>query len=122
MLNIRIERSGEMATLHCAGRIMAGSSLAALRQAVLCQLDRRSIALDLSGVDRIDAAGLGELVFLHTCTNGLGTELRLVGPSARVAEVLELTNLSSVFTIAPAAEPAAGLAVFSPRQFCPACA
>ena len=122
MLNIRIERNGEAATVHCAGRIVAGGSLAALREAVLCQLDRRSIALDLSGVDRIDAAGLGELVFLHTCTNGLGTELRLVGPSARVAEVLELTNLSSVFTIAPAAEPAAGPAVLSLRQWCPACA
>ena len=122
MLNIRVERSGETATLHCAGRIVAGASLAALRDAVLCQLDRRLIALDLSGVEGIDAAGLGELVLLHTCSNGLGTELRLVSPSARVAEVLELTNLSSVFTIAPAAEPAAGPAVLSPRQLCPACA
>lgn len=122
MLNIRIERTGETAILHCDGRIVVGSALSALREAVLCQLGKRSIVLDLSCVRRIDAGGLGMLVFLHTCTHGLGTELKLERPSAQVAEMLELTNLSSVFTIGPAAEVAAG-SVSSPTcQLYRACA
>jgi anti-anti-sigma factor len=115
MLDIRVERMGGTATLHCAGRILVGKSLSALREAVLCELGGRSIELDLSRVDRVDAGGLGMLVFLHTCTHGLGTELKLMHPSRQVAEMLELTNLTSVFTIGPAAEVAAGPASSSAR-------
>jgi anti-anti-sigma factor len=122
MLNIRIERTGETAILHCDGRIVVGNALSALRKAVLCELGKRSIALDLSRVERIDAGGLGALVFLHTCVNGLGTELKLMRPSAQVAEVLELTNLTSVFNIGPAAEAAAEPTHSSAQQWCQACA
>ncbi|HLX75023.1 MAG TPA: STAS domain-containing protein [Terriglobales bacterium] len=122
MLNIRIERSGDTAVLHCDGQILVGNSLSALRDAVLCEMDKRSIVLDLSCVKRIDAGGLGMLVFLHTCTHGLGTELKLGRPSVQVAEMLELTNLSSVFTIGPAAEAAAGPVSSLPDLLCPACA
>ncbi len=122
MLNIRIERTGETAILYCDGRIVVGSALSALREAVLCELGKRSIVLDLSRVHRIDAGGLGTLVFLHTCVNGLGTELKLMRPSAPVAEVLELTNLTSVFAIGPAAEAAAEPTPSSAHQWCEACA
>jgi len=43
---------------------------------------QRSVVLDLPCVDRIDACGLGLLVFLHTCSSGLGAELKLFSPSA----------------------------------------
>jgi anti-anti-sigma factor len=121
MLDIRVERIRDTAILHCAGRIVVGNSLSALRDAVLCELDKRSIILDLSRVERIDAGGLGLLVFLHTCTHGLGSGLQLVRPAAQVAELLELTNLTSVFNIAPAAE-AAGPAVSPVEQRYQACA
>jgi anti-anti-sigma factor len=121
MLNIRVERTEEAAILHCDGRIVVGSALSALREAVLCELSKRSIVLDLSRVDRVDAGGLGTLVFLHTCVNGLGTELKLMRPLGPVAEVLELTNLTSVFAIGLAAETAAEPIHSSPHQFCEAC-
>src|SRR5579864_7592117 len=122
MLNIRIERSGDTAVLHCDGQILVGNSLSALRDAVLCEMDKRSIVLDLSCVKRIDAGGLGMLVFLHTCTHGLGSELRLVRPSAHVAQVLEITNLASVLTIDPAAAASAGSASSSLAPHYRACA
>jgi anti-anti-sigma factor len=122
MLNIRIERTGETAVLHCDGRIVVGSALSALREAVLCELGRKVIVLDLSRVERIDAGGLGALVFLHTCVHGLGSELKLMRPSAPVAELLELTNLTSVFAIGSAAEAAAASAPSSTHQWCEACA
>lgn len=122
MLTVRVERTGDTAILHCHGRVVVGSALSALREAVLCELGRKAIVLDLSRVDRIDAGGLGTLVFLHTCVNGLGTELKLMRPSAPVAEVLELTNLTSVFAIGPAAEAAAEPAASLAHHWCQACA
>jgi anti-anti-sigma factor len=102
MLSTSVERVGDTAVLHCSGQIVVGERLSALRDAVLCELDKHTIFLDLSRVDRIDAGGLGLLVFLHTSVNGLGTALKLLSPSAQVTEVLKLTKLDSVFTLYPA--------------------
>ena len=46
------------------------------------------------------------LMFLYTCASGLGTEFKHLSPSPRVAEILNLTKLNSVFTVC-APEPAA---------------
>jgi len=104
MLSASVERVGNTSVLHCAGQIVVGERLSALRDTVLCELDKHTIFLDLSRVDRIDAGGLGLLVFLHTSVNGLGTALKLLSPSAQVTEVLKLTKLDSVFTPYPAAD------------------
>jgi anti-anti-sigma factor len=106
MLTIDIERKGNTTRVWCVGRIVVGKELSKLRDAVLCELDQQTIMLDLAAVEAIDAGGLGLLVFLHTCAYGLGTELKLRNPTLRVAELLRLTNLDSVFGI-PSLEDAA---------------
>jgi anti-anti-sigma factor len=108
--------------LHCAGRIVVGERLSVLHEVVLHELDKRSIVLDLSQVDRVDAGGLGLLVFLYTCTNEFGTELKLLVPSVQVAKVFELTKLNSVFTVFPAAETGSELPYLFPDGRCEACA
>ena len=102
MLSVSVERVGNTSVVHCVGQIVVGEGLSALRDTVLCELDKHTIFLDLSRVDRVDAGGLGLLVFLHTSVNGLGTALKLLSPSAQVTEVLKLTKLDSVFTLYPA--------------------
>ncbi len=99
MLAIDIERKGSTTVVWCAGRIVVGEGVSKLRDAVLCELGQQSIVLDLAAVEAIDAGGLGLLVFLHTCAHGLGIELKLMNPTPRVAELLRLTNLDSVFEI-----------------------
>jgi anti-sigma B factor antagonist len=99
MLTIGIERQGSTTIVCCVGRIVVGKELSRLRDAVLCELDQQTIMLDLTAVKVIDAGGLGLLVFLHTCAHGLGTALKLMNPTQRVAELLRLTNLDSVFEI-----------------------
>jgi len=47
----------------------------------------------------VDAAGLGILVSLRTWAHAMGTELKLLNVTPRVEEVLELTNLKSVFEV-----------------------
>jgi anti-anti-sigma factor len=122
MLSINVERDNDTAVLHCAGEIVVGSELSILRDAVLCALDQRAIVLDLAGVDRIDAAGLGMLLFLHTCTHGLGTEMRLLAPGGLVAAVLRLTRLDSVFTVSAPAEAATEVAPLPAAVPCQLCA
>jgi anti-anti-sigma factor len=56
---------------------------------------RRNITLDLTGVDAIDAAGIGSLVSLQAS----GIYLKLVNPTEQVREVLRVTQLESVFEI-----------------------
>src|SRR5438067_10173091 len=99
MLTTGIERKGSTTIVRCMGRIVVGKELSRLRDAVLCELGQQTITLDLAAVEAIDAGGLGLLVFLHTCAYGLGSELKLRNPTLRVAELLRLTNLNSVFEI-----------------------
>ena len=104
MLQIIVERSMDSALLRCSGRLVAGDGVLRLHEAVLCQADKRSVQLDLLGVESIDAAGLGLLVFFHTLGCVAGFELQLRNPVRRVRELLKLTALDSVLEIQPADE------------------
>lgn len=99
MLRIVVEHSMGSAVLCCFGRIIAGKEALSLRDAVMCQVDKRSVVLDLAGVEFIDAAGLGLLVFLHTLAAAVGFDLQILNPIHRVAKLLELTRLDSVLEI-----------------------
>lgn len=83
--------------LHCEGRIIYGPeahSLTALVADVLPTVGR--IIVDMSGVESIDSAGLGELVLLHMWAKAAGGTLKFACPRPRVRELFELTNLASV--------------------------
>lgn len=53
----------------------------------------------MSGVEMLDGAGLGMLVFLHCWTRGNGIQLTLVNPSNLAREMLELARLTCVLPI-----------------------
>ena len=99
MLTIKIENNGEVVVLRCAGRIVAGEEVASLKSAVLCHQDGKLVVLDLANVQMLDGAGMGLLAFLAGWTRVMGTKLKIVNPSRRVRELLELTNLDSVLEI-----------------------
>lgn len=99
MLSVIVESLGEVTILHCAGRIVAGNESNLLRKAVLSQLDSRTVVLDLAQVETIDGGGMGTLVFLQLSARAAGTELKLMNPASHVRELLELTNLDSVFDV-----------------------
>jgi len=101
MLQIVVERSMDSALLCCSGRLVAGEEVLRLREAVMCHADKRSVELDLVGVETIDAAGLGLLVSLHTLGCLVGFELQVRNPVRRVRSLLKLTRLESVLEIQP---------------------
>ena len=52
----------------------------------------------MTGVNRVDARGLGVLVFLNQWASGAGVRMELI-PSKSVRELLDLTKLRSLFEI-----------------------
>jgi anti-anti-sigma factor len=101
MLHIVVEQSMDSALLRCSGRLVAGDEVLRLREAVMCQSDKRSVHLDLAGVEAIDAAGLGLLVSLHTLGYVVGFGLQVQNPVPWVRTLLKLTRLDSVLDIHP---------------------
>ena len=53
----------------------------------------REIVLDLAGVSRIDAAGVGELVRAHNMTTAASAVLRIARPTSWVRRVLQRVGL-----------------------------
>jgi anti-anti-sigma factor len=93
VLDITVERSHDVVTVRCYGRLVYGRETALFCAAV--PRHRRDILVDLSGVTAIDAAGIGALMSLRA----FSTHLTLVDPSQSVRQILGLTNLDSVFDI-----------------------
>jgi len=99
MLTVDIERASDVAIVRCVGRIVRGAEVSILRNAVISEKNPRTIVLDLSELEFVDAGGLSALVFLHNWTQDRGIHLKLVHPSRFVRELLVRTGLDHIFEI-----------------------
>src|SRR5216684_6322300 len=93
MLTVTVKESDGGVVLQCQGRIVRGDETAILCAAV--RQKGRNVTLDLTGVDAIDAAGIGSLISLQAS----GIYLTLLNPAEQVREVLRVTQLESIFEI-----------------------
>jgi len=99
MLTIEVEKTGDVAVVRCAGRLVRGAEVRTLRQAVVSENNTRIVMLDLSDVQALDAGGLAALLSLRQWARERDVQLKLVNPSHFVQEVLARTRLDSVFDI-----------------------
>ncbi|MGA9798033.1 MAG: STAS domain-containing protein [Terriglobales bacterium] len=97
MLTIDVEKNGEVAVVHCSGRLVRGVEVCSLKTAVVSQKTTRIVMLDLSQVEFMDAGGLNALVSLHNWAHSHGIQLKLVKPSGLVREMLTRTHLNRLF-------------------------
>ena len=100
MLTIDVEKNGEVAVVHCSGRLVRGMEVSSLRNAVVSQQTTRLVIVDLSQVDFMDAGGLNALVSLYHWTRDHGIQFKLVNASGLVREMLTRTRLNRVFDMA----------------------
>ena len=93
---------GSVTIVDLSGELVLGQS-GALRVALGQLMDNRrtKIILNLANVKAIDSSGIGELVRTSTMLRRLGGQMKLVNPSERVRELLEITRLSTVFDTEP---------------------
>lgn len=108
--------------LHCKGRLQFCQEAAVFSKLAHAILDSgRNIVLDFSELEMIDSSGIGELVLVYMRACGSGREVRIAQPSHRVAEILDLTNVSSLFRICSTTDAALAMAaevVGSSGAFC----
>jgi anti-sigma B factor antagonist len=101
-LSLEIYSNEDVIVVSCKGRIVYGDETATLSGKVEELLPRaRQLVLELSQVDTIDGAGIGELLVLFGLARAHNCIMKLAAPSPRVRGLLELTNLHTVFEIYP---------------------
>jgi anti-sigma B factor antagonist len=106
-LSLESRTQNGITVIHCIGRITYREEASALSSKVAELLPHsRQIILDLSGVDVVDSAGLGELVVVLMSGQITGCPVKLAAPRKHVRALLELTNLASVFEIHSSLEDA----------------
>jgi anti-sigma B factor antagonist len=94
------ERSaGDVTILDLKGRMTLGEGDESLKDKVnsLVQQGRKKIVLNLTEVPYIDSAGLGAIVRTYTTVSRQGGNLKLLGLTKRITDLLSITKLLTVF-------------------------
>ena len=99
MMKAGLRQAGEVAVLDLSGKITIGEGDVVLRDRVHELLDagKSKILLNLQGVTYMDSAGIGELVACYKRAREKGGSVRLLNPSGKVSDLLQLTKLEQVF-------------------------
>jgi anti-sigma B factor antagonist len=106
-LSLETRVTEEVTVICCKGRIAYGIELAVLSGEIAGLLPQtRRLVIDLSGVEMIDGAGLGELVSVAMTAQASQCSIKLAAPSDLIRQLLELTNLTSVFEVYPTSDEA----------------
>jgi anti-sigma B factor antagonist len=92
-------REGGVVVIDLKGKLTLGSGDVQLRQIIRDVLDRgeKAILLNLAGVGYMDSAGVGELVASFTTAEAQGADLKLLNLTSKVRDLLQFTQLISVF-------------------------
>lgn len=101
MINLYIDqrRNAEVTILDLKGRLRVGGNAVALHKSIrsLILEKKTRIILNLAGVTFIDSCGLGELVASQVSVENKGGEIKLVGLTDALKELLTMTRLLTVF-------------------------
>lgn len=92
---------GDVTVVDVAGRITLGEGASRLREDIKGLLGKGSkrILLNLGDVTYIDSSGIGELVSGFTTVANQGGQLKLLGLTKRVEDLLQITKLYTVFEV-----------------------
>ena len=87
--------------LDLGGKITIGKGDVALREAVHQALDGGALKMliNLKDVTTIDSSGVGELVSAFTTATNRGGKLKLLNLPAKVNDILQITQLITVFEV-----------------------
>jgi anti-sigma B factor antagonist len=95
--------------LEVTGRIVMGPDCQQIDREVEAHILRgeKSFIFDLTAVDHVDSAAVGQIVKCYTKLKKSGGTLRLAGVHGMVEGVLKLTQVHKVIEIFPTAQEAA---------------
>ncbi len=92
---------GGVTIVDITGRIVLGEESASVRDVVsdLLNNGHKQILLNLAAVEYIDSMGLGSLVGAFATAKKQGGELKLCNLPDKVADLMQMTKLYTVFDI-----------------------
>jgi len=92
---------GDIRIIELGGKITIGSGDVKIRELVSQAIDddRKNILFDLGGVTAIDSSGIGEMVACYTSVTKRGGQLKLMHLSPKINDILQVTQLITVFDV-----------------------
>ncbi len=92
---------GDVTVVDAAGRITLGEGASVFRDMIrdLAAKGDRKILVNLTDVSYIDSSGIGEMVSGFTTVTNHGGQLKLLGLTKRVKDLLQITKLYTVFEV-----------------------
>lgn len=92
---------GDVTVIDAVGRITLGEGASTFRETIrdLATGGHKKILLNLGDVSYIDSSGIGELVSGFTTVTNQGGQLKLLGLSKRIQDLLQVTKLYTVFEV-----------------------
>lgn len=87
--------------IELSGKITIGSGDVKLRELIdeALAAGKKNILVDLAGVTTIDSSGIGEMVACYTTVTKKGGHLKLLRLSPKINDILQVTQLITVFDV-----------------------
>ena len=97
----KIRDAGDVRIISLSGKITIGAGDVMLREVITESLEagHTKILLDLAGITAIDSSGIGEMVASYTSAKNRGAQLTLVNLSKKINDILQVTQLITVFDV-----------------------
>ncbi len=98
-MKVAVRKIGHVAVVDLSGKITIGEGDVVLRERVTELLDggQTSVLLNLEKVSYMDSAGIGELVACYKRAKEKNGTVKLLNPSGKVYDLLQLTKLEDIF-------------------------
>lgn len=103
----KIRQHGEISLVDLSG-FLTSFETPVVHEAIagLLRQGRKRIVVNLNGLEYLDSSGVGQLVRTYLMVINAGGEIRAVGLTPRIEEILKVANLSHVFPEFPDEEEA----------------
>ena len=100
-LEITTREFGRVVVVDVVGNLTTSDGRTQLRDHihVLSGTGHKRFLVNLAGVDYVDSSGMGELVRCFSTVRQRGGEMKLVQVNKRVADLLQMTRLNTLFDI-----------------------
>ena len=92
---------GDVRIIGLSGKITIGAGDVKIRELVGDALEdgKTKVIFDLGGVSAIDSSGIGEMVACYTTVAKRGGSLKLMHLSPKINDILQVTQLITVFDV-----------------------
>ena len=105
--SVKIRQSGSVSLVDVSGRLTSFET-GALRDSIsrLLKQGHKDIILNLTDLQYLDSSGIGELARVYVSVVKQSGQMKVIGLSSKIEEILKITHLYQVFPEFPDEEAA----------------